>query len=137
MASSRGALVTVGQVGVLCKMGLMDKMDGRCPPSSTGLTAQHRALETMGKIVVSWGRWAWGVSVVTQVTAGTCSLSHVVMWILFTLPGLGSFTDKNCSLSYVQLSCYDQAKQLVLSTGYLSDNIFTHFVSSFIAVSAP
>ncbi|KFO26837.1 Mitochondrial dicarboxylate carrier [Fukomys damarensis] len=32
-----------------------------------------------------------------------------------------------------QLSCYDQAKQLVLSTGYLSDNILTHFVSSFIA----
>ncbi|OBS83014.1 hypothetical protein A6R68_22995 [Neotoma lepida] len=32
-----------------------------------------------------------------------------------------------------QLSCYDQAKQLVLSTGYLCDNIFTHFVSSFIA----
>lgn len=25
MASSRGALVTVGQVGVLCRMGLMDK----------------------------------------------------------------------------------------------------------------
>uniref|UniRef100_A0A8C9KZW2 Solute carrier family 25 member 10 n=1 Tax=Panthera tigris altaica TaxID=74533 RepID=A0A8C9KZW2_PANTA len=35
-----------------------------------------------------------------------------------------------------QLSCYDQAKQLVLSTGYLADNIFTHFVASFIAVSA-
>ncbi|XP_069339095.1 mitochondrial dicarboxylate carrier isoform X2 [Eulemur rufifrons] len=35
-----------------------------------------------------------------------------------------------------QLSCYDQAKQLVLSTGYLSDNIFTHFVASFIAVMA-
>ncbi|XP_063561824.1 mitochondrial dicarboxylate carrier isoform X1 [Gorilla gorilla gorilla] len=32
-----------------------------------------------------------------------------------------------------QLSCYDQAKQLVLSTGYLSDNIFTHFLASFIA----
>ncbi|KAF5911367.1 hypothetical protein HPG69_018670 [Diceros bicornis minor] len=32
-----------------------------------------------------------------------------------------------------QLSCYDQAKQLVLSTGYLSDSIFTHFVASFIA----
>uniref|UniRef100_A0A5F4WDP3 Mitochondrial dicarboxylate carrier n=1 Tax=Callithrix jacchus TaxID=9483 RepID=A0A5F4WDP3_CALJA len=32
-----------------------------------------------------------------------------------------------------QLSCYDQAKQLVLSTGYLADNIFTHFVASFIA----
>ncbi|NWI87698.1 DIC protein, partial [Pitta sordida] len=32
-----------------------------------------------------------------------------------------------------QLSCYDQAKQLVLATGFLSDNIFTHFLSSFIA----
>uniref|UniRef100_A0A8C5KU56 Mitochondrial dicarboxylate carrier n=1 Tax=Jaculus jaculus TaxID=51337 RepID=A0A8C5KU56_JACJA len=32
-----------------------------------------------------------------------------------------------------QLSCYDQAKQLVLNTGYMSDNIFTHFVASFIA----
>ncbi|NP_001120763.1 mitochondrial dicarboxylate carrier [Ovis aries] len=31
-----------------------------------------------------------------------------------------------------QLSCYDQAKQLVLSTGYLSDGIFTHFIASFI-----
>lgn len=35
----------------------------------------------------------------------------------------------------LQLSCYDQAKQLVLATGLLSDNIFTHFLSSFIAVS--
>ncbi|NWT38038.1 DIC protein, partial [Chroicocephalus maculipennis] len=32
-----------------------------------------------------------------------------------------------------QLACYDQAKQLVLSTGLLSDNIFTHFLASFIA----
>ncbi|KAM4890258.1 mitochondrial dicarboxylate carrier [Sylvia borin] len=32
-----------------------------------------------------------------------------------------------------QLSCYDQAKQLVLATGLLSDNIFTHFLSSFMA----
>ncbi|XP_059804350.1 mitochondrial dicarboxylate carrier isoform X2 [Hypanus sabinus] len=32
-----------------------------------------------------------------------------------------------------QLACYDQAKQLVLSTGLLSDNVFTHFLSSFIA----
>uniref|UniRef100_A0A8C4LD73 Mitochondrial dicarboxylate carrier n=1 Tax=Equus asinus TaxID=9793 RepID=A0A8C4LD73_EQUAS len=34
-----------------------------------------------------------------------------------------------------QLSCYDQAKQLVLSTGYLSDSIVTHFVASFIAAA--
>lgn len=52
------------------------------------------------------------------------------------VPWFGKF-DNNCPHSYMQLSCYDQAKQLVLSTGYLSDNIFTHFVSSFIAVSAP
>ncbi|NXQ79561.1 DIC protein, partial [Nyctibius grandis] len=32
-----------------------------------------------------------------------------------------------------QLSCYDQAKQLVLTTGLLSDNVFTHFLASFIA----
>ncbi|NXE70383.1 DIC protein, partial [Calcarius ornatus] len=32
-----------------------------------------------------------------------------------------------------QLSCYDQAKQLVLATGFLSDNVFTHFLSSFVA----
>ncbi|NWS86409.1 DIC protein, partial [Toxostoma redivivum] len=32
-----------------------------------------------------------------------------------------------------QLSCYDQAKQLVLATGLMSDNVFAHFLSSFIA----
>uniref|UniRef100_A0AAR2K397 Mitochondrial dicarboxylate carrier n=1 Tax=Pygocentrus nattereri TaxID=42514 RepID=A0AAR2K397_PYGNA len=32
-----------------------------------------------------------------------------------------------------QLACYDQAKQLVLSTGVMGDNILTHFLSSFIA----
>ncbi|NXF13118.1 DIC protein, partial [Smithornis capensis] len=32
-----------------------------------------------------------------------------------------------------QVSCYDQAKQLVLATGLLSDNVFTHFLSSVIA----
>ncbi|XP_065119192.1 mitochondrial dicarboxylate carrier [Paramisgurnus dabryanus] len=32
-----------------------------------------------------------------------------------------------------QLSCYDQAKQLVLGTGVMTDNIFTHFLASFIA----
>lgn len=50
--------------------------------------------------------------------------------------GLGFFFDGNCPCSCVQLSCYDQAKQLVLSTGHLSDNILTHFISSVIAVSA-
>lgn len=38
-------------------------------------------------------------------------------------------------LSLCQLACYDQAKQLVLGTGLMGDNILTHFLSSFIAVS--
>lgn len=32
-----------------------------------------------------------------------------------------------------QLACYDQAKQLVLGTGVMGDNILTHFLSSFLA----
>ncbi|XP_073712977.1 mitochondrial dicarboxylate carrier [Misgurnus anguillicaudatus] len=32
-----------------------------------------------------------------------------------------------------QLSCYDQAKQLVLGTGVMTDNIFAHFLASIIA----
>ncbi|KAK3530294.1 hypothetical protein QTP86_023917 [Hemibagrus guttatus] len=35
------------------------------------------------------------------------------------------------------LACYDQAKQLVLATGFLGDNILTHFLSSFIALLLP
>lgn len=70
--------------------------------------------------------------------AGAYSLSSVVLRTpSTTVPGLGGFSGHNHPHFYMQLSCYDQAKQLVLSTGYLSDNIFTHFLSSFIAVSAP
>ncbi|XP_071778987.1 mitochondrial dicarboxylate carrier [Centroberyx gerrardi] len=32
-----------------------------------------------------------------------------------------------------QLACYDQSKQLVLSAGYLTDNILTHFLASVFA----
>lgn len=35
----------------------------------------------------------------------------------------------------LQLACYDQSKELVLATGYLTDNIFTHFLASVFAVS--
>ncbi|XP_035763932.1 mitochondrial dicarboxylate carrier [Neolamprologus brichardi] len=31
------------------------------------------------------------------------------------------------------LACYDQSKELVLATGYLTDNIFTHFLASVFA----
>ncbi|KAI3359750.1 hypothetical protein L3Q82_014115 [Scortum barcoo] len=36
-------------------------------------------------------------------------------------------------VSVGQLSCYDQSKQLVLATGYLTDSILTHFLASVIA----
>ncbi|XP_076609194.1 mitochondrial dicarboxylate carrier isoform X1 [Chaetodon auriga] len=36
-------------------------------------------------------------------------------------------------VSIGQLSCYDQSKQLVLATGYLTDSILTHFVASVFA----
>jgi hypothetical protein len=60
-----------------------------------------------------------------NVTVGPCMLS----------PSWRPFLGPDGPCSPLQLSCYDQAKQLVLSTGYLSDNIFTHFLASFIAVS--
>lgn len=37
----------------------------------------------------------------------------------------------------LQLACYDQSKQLVLATDYLTDNILTHFLASVFAVSNP
>ncbi|XP_069558842.1 mitochondrial dicarboxylate carrier [Brachyistius frenatus] len=36
-------------------------------------------------------------------------------------------------VSVGQLSCYDQSKQLVLTSGYLTDNILTHFLASVFA----
>ncbi|TKS92053.1 Mitochondrial dicarboxylate carrier [Collichthys lucidus] len=36
-------------------------------------------------------------------------------------------------VSVGQLSCYDQSKQLILVTGYLTDNILTHFLASVFA----
>ncbi|MEQ2215390.1 hypothetical protein XENOCAPTIV_000495 [Xenoophorus captivus] len=51
---------------------------------------------------------------------------------------LGTFGAINMPLmdsteSLEKLACYDQAKQLVLGTGVLGDNMLTHFLSSFIA----
>uniref|UniRef100_A0A3Q4I0S3 Solute carrier family 25 member 10 n=1 Tax=Neolamprologus brichardi TaxID=32507 RepID=A0A3Q4I0S3_NEOBR len=38
-----------------------------------------------------------------------------------------------CMCVLLQLACYDQSKELVLATGYLTDNIFTHFLASVFA----
>lgn len=36
-------------------------------------------------------------------------------------------------ITVAQVACYDQTKQLLLTTGYFSDNMLTHFTASFIA----
>ncbi|KAF4115743.1 mitochondrial dicarboxylate carrier [Onychostoma macrolepis] len=47
--------------------------------------------------------------------------------------GASMAASRGAMVTVGQLSCYDQAKQLVLGTGLMTDNIFTHFVASFIA----
>ncbi|XP_037666649.1 mitochondrial dicarboxylate carrier isoform X2 [Choloepus didactylus] len=47
--------------------------------------------------------------------------------------GASMASSRGALVTVGQLSCYDQAKQLVLSTGYLSDNILAHLIASFIA----
>ncbi|XP_034567987.1 mitochondrial dicarboxylate carrier [Notolabrus celidotus] len=42
-------------------------------------------------------------------------------------------SSRGALVSVGQLSCYDQSKQLVLATGYLTDNILTHFLASVFA----
>lgn len=59
------------------------------------------------------------------------SLSLAVLLLVSVKVALTLIVDP----SPFQLACYDQAKQLVLGTGVMGDNIFTHFLSSFIAVS--
>lgn len=36
-------------------------------------------------------------------------------------------------MTVAQVACYDQAKQLLLASGYFKDNIVAHFTASFIA----
>ncbi|KAL3996123.1 caveolin 2 [Sarotherodon galilaeus] len=47
--------------------------------------------------------------------------------------GASMASSRGAMVTVGQLACYDQAKQLVLGTGMMGDNIFTHFLSSFIA----
>ncbi|XP_036945002.1 mitochondrial dicarboxylate carrier [Acanthopagrus latus] len=42
-------------------------------------------------------------------------------------------SSRGALVSIGQLSCYDQSKQLFLSTGYLTDNVLTHFLASVFA----
>uniref|UniRef100_A0A1A8JRT9 Mitochondrial dicarboxylate carrier n=2 Tax=Nothobranchius TaxID=28779 RepID=A0A1A8JRT9_NOTKU len=47
--------------------------------------------------------------------------------------GASMASSRGALVTVGQLACYDQAKQLVLGTGIMGDNMLTHFVSSFIA----
>uniref|UniRef100_A0A3P9IWG6 Mitochondrial dicarboxylate carrier n=1 Tax=Oryzias latipes TaxID=8090 RepID=A0A3P9IWG6_ORYLA len=47
--------------------------------------------------------------------------------------GASMASSRGAMVTVGQLACYDQAKQLVLGTGVMGDNILTHFLSSFIA----
>ncbi|KAM9770615.1 mitochondrial dicarboxylate carrier isoform 1-T1 [Menidia menidia] len=47
--------------------------------------------------------------------------------------GASMASSRGAMVTVGQLACYDQAKQLVLGTGMMGDNILTHFLSSFIA----
>ncbi|XP_033500204.1 mitochondrial dicarboxylate carrier [Epinephelus lanceolatus] len=47
--------------------------------------------------------------------------------------GASMASSRGALVSVGQLSCYDQSKQLVLATGYLTDNILTHFLASVFA----
>uniref|UniRef100_A0A8C3J1T4 Mitochondrial dicarboxylate carrier n=1 Tax=Calidris pygmaea TaxID=425635 RepID=A0A8C3J1T4_9CHAR len=63
-----------------------------------------------------------------------CGLRAVVRGGLKKLfSGATMASSRGALVTVGQLACYDQAKQLVLSTGLLSDNVFTHFLASFIA----
>uniref|UniRef100_A0A8C0G8Q5 Solute carrier family 25 member 10 n=1 Tax=Chelonoidis abingdonii TaxID=106734 RepID=A0A8C0G8Q5_CHEAB len=69
---------------------------------------------------------------------GRCRPSHLSLscapWGLKKLfSGATMASSRGALVTVGQLSCYDQAKQLVLTTGFLSDNIFSHFLASFIA----
>uniref|UniRef100_A0AAX7SR88 Uncharacterized protein n=1 Tax=Astatotilapia calliptera TaxID=8154 RepID=A0AAX7SR88_ASTCA len=47
--------------------------------------------------------------------------------------GASMASSRGALVSVGQLACYDQSKELVLATGYLTDNIFTHFLASVFA----
>lgn len=131
MASSRGMLVTVGQVRLLLGGG---RDPGRLASalrevpqegSGHGMRAGRGLVGPPPPGVVTVGdpqsRWF-----------GLCPAGGVGLGCFPRAGGSPSCPDLS---ALPQLSCYDQAKQLVLSTGHLSDGIFTHFIASFIAVS--
>uniref|UniRef100_A0A8B9R184 Solute carrier family 25 member 10 n=1 Tax=Anas platyrhynchos TaxID=8839 RepID=A0A8B9R184_ANAPL len=88
-----------------------------------------------------WGE-LWESPTLTPSPLTPCSYSHALdgMYRVLREEGLKKLfsgatmaSSRGALVTVGQLSCYDQAKQLVLTTGLLSDNIFTHFLASFIA----
>ncbi|KAL9957443.1 hypothetical protein ACROYT_G039077 [Oculina patagonica] len=53
----------------------------------------------------------------------------VSMW----MKGVTMTSTRALLMTVAQVACYDQAKQLLLASGFFTDNIITHFTASFIA----
>ncbi|KAL4659215.1 mitochondrial dicarboxylate carrier-like isoform X1 [Arapaima gigas] len=68
---------------------------------------------------------------ITGVTPGPEPVSTEGVRKLFS--GASMASSRGAMVTVGQLSCYDQAKQLVLGTGVMSDNMLTHFLASVIA----
>lgn len=49
------------------------------------------------------------------------------------MKGVQMTSSRAVLITVAQVACYDQVKQLLLGSGYFSDNIITHFTGSFIA----
>jgi len=48
--------------------------------------------------------------------------------------GASTATTRAVFVTIGQLSCYDQAKSMLMKTGFFVDNVLTHFTASVIAV---
>lgn len=59
----------------------------------------------------------------------TATEEGVTTW----MRGVTMTSSRALLMTVAQVACYDQAKQLLLTTGVFKDNIITHFTASFIA----
>ncbi|XP_015680637.1 mitochondrial dicarboxylate carrier-like [Protobothrops mucrosquamatus] len=171
MASSRGALVTVGQLAcydqakqlVLGTGLLADNIFTHflasfiaggcatflCQPLDVLKTrlmnsqgeyrgVLHCAVETarLGPLAfykVIQERWEPQVFINKNIFCHSLFLEVIEEGVKKLFSGGTMASSRGALVTVGQLACYDQAKQLVLGTGLLADNIFTHFLASFIA----
>ncbi|KPP80019.1 mitochondrial dicarboxylate carrier-like [Scleropages formosus] len=61
------------------------------------------------------------------------ALDGLIRGVRKLFSGASMASSRGAMVTVGQLSCYDQAKQLVLGTGVMTDNVLTHFLASLIA----